>query len=152
MAKAVAFAPPGGRSCQERAAYEAARHYDMALQSLDIEVAAATSCTDALVILETWMRADQLGEGKAVLLGAHAYHGALSRYLGLAAGGLGRHGEAVELHESALGQHQSMRAPGWEARSRYDLAGALLARGESGDRSMRASCSTRSCSGRTSWG
>ena len=106
------------------------RRYTLAMLA---EVAAATSCTDALVDLDTWMRADSFGEGRAVLLGAHAYHGALARYLGLAAGGLGRRSEAVTHHETALAEHQQMRARGWEARSRYDLAGALVARGEPGD-------------------
>ena len=37
-----------------------------------------------------------------------------------------------------------MRARGWEARSKYDLAGALLARGEPGD-AERASALLNEC-------
>ncbi len=97
------------------------------------EVAAATSSHDSLVRLDEWMRSDTESRGRAVTIAANAYHGAFVRYCGLVAGALGRHSEAVADHEAALAEHQQMRAPGWEARSRYDLALALLGRNESGD-------------------
>ena len=98
-----------------------------------VEVAAATASLDLLAPLDEWLRTDDLGAGRSVILGAVAYHGAFDRYVGLAASSLGRHAEAIERHEMALTQHEQMRARGWAARSRYDLAGALLARGEDGD-------------------
>ncbi len=106
------------------------RNYTLAMF---IEVAAGTASTESLEQLETWFRVHEFGIGHGVVLGGHAYHGAYVRYLGLAAGGLGRYAEAIAHHETALAEHQQMRAPGWEARSRYDLALALLARGEVGD-------------------
>jgi Tfp pilus assembly protein FimV len=36
----------------------------------------------------------------------------------------------VEHHEAALDLHERMRAIGWAARSRYDLARALIDRGD----------------------
>ncbi len=101
--------------------------------SMLAEVAAATSSHDSLVRLNEWMQSDRESRDYATTLAANAYHGAFVRYCGLVAGALGRHSEAVEDHEAALAQHQQMRAPGWEARSRYDLALALLGRGETGD-------------------
>jgi class 3 adenylate cyclase len=44
-----------------------------------------------------------------------------------------RHDEAIDRHEAALAQHEQMRARGWAARSRYDLACAHLARAAEGD-------------------
>ncbi len=98
-----------------------------------IEVAAGTGSVASLAQLETWFLDTDLGIGSGVILGGQAYHGASVRYLGLAAGGLGRHAEAISHHETALAEHQQFRAPAWEARSRYDLALALLARGDTGD-------------------
>ena len=46
---------------------------------------------------------------------------------------LGRLDDAVALHESALEVHERMGANGWVARSRYDLARALLARHSTSD-------------------
>ena len=63
----------------------------------------------------------------ASILGT-AYHGAVDRYLGLLATTLERHDDAVAHHEAALAIHERMRARPWVARSRYDLAGALVAR------------------------
>ncbi len=71
--------------------------------------------------------------GECIAMGANAWFGALSRYLGLLARMLGRADEAVGHQEDALAVHRRMRAPGWEARSRYDLARALLCRRRAGD-------------------
>jgi len=106
------------------------RRYTLAML---VEVAAATGQRDLLVTLETWGLHEALAGGRAVILGGQAYHGSAARYLGLAAGALGRHGEAVAHHERAIAEHEAMRAPGWTARSQYDLALELLARGEPGD-------------------
>ena len=72
--------------------------------------------------------------GCASILGASAYHGAVDRYLGLLATTLGRYDDAIAHHEAALAIHERMRAAPWVARTRYDLAGALVARGAEFDR------------------
>ena len=72
--------------------------------------------------------------GTAPLIGGLAYHGAVDRYLGLLELTLGRHDAAVVDLENALAIHEDMRARPWSARTRYDLARVLLARGASGDR------------------
>lgn len=108
----------------------ALRRYTVAMLA---EVAAATSNRAALTSLDEWMRDEGFDDGRGVILGGMAYHGSSARYLGLVAGGLGRHGEAVTWHESALAEHETMRAPGWASRSRYELALALLARGGQDD-------------------
>jgi class 3 adenylate cyclase/tetratricopeptide (TPR) repeat protein len=106
------------------------RRYTVAMLA---EVAAATGDAASLSYLDDWLQADDLGEGRGVLLAGLAYHGAFDRYLGLVACALGRHDEAIGKHETALAQHEQMRARGWAARSRYDLARAHLARGAEGD-------------------
>jgi class 3 adenylate cyclase/tetratricopeptide (TPR) repeat protein len=110
------------------------------------EVAAAAGLTGPLKRLDEWLRgeAKTQGDGCAAVLSLVAYHGSFARYLGLAASGLGRHDEAVEYQEQALGEHQRMRAPGWAARSRYDLARALHSRGGPGDAARAASLLTES--------
>ena len=82
--------------------------------------------------LYSWLQ-HELSLGDCIILGANAYCGALRRYVGLLALTLGRPDEAVEHHEAALEVHERMRARGWAARSRYDLARALLARAAEGD-------------------
>jgi class 3 adenylate cyclase len=72
-------------------------------------------------------------DGGNVLLGNAAYHGCVDRYIGIVALALDRAAEAVARHESAVAAHEAMRSPPWAARSRYDLARALIGRGESGD-------------------
>ena len=72
--------------------------------------------------------------GTASLIGGTAYHGAVDRYLGLLATVLGRHDDAVAHHENALAIHERMRAGAWIARTQFDLAGALVARGGQFDR------------------
>ena len=72
--------------------------------------------------------------GCASILGASAYHGAVDRYLGLLATTLDRHDDALAHHEAALAMHERMRAAPWVARTRFDLAGALVARGAEFDR------------------
>jgi class 3 adenylate cyclase/tetratricopeptide (TPR) repeat protein len=72
--------------------------------------------------------------GLASILGASAYHGAVDRYLGLLATTLDHHEAALAHHEAALAMHERMQAVPWVARTRYDLAGALVARGAEFDR------------------
>jgi class 3 adenylate cyclase len=72
--------------------------------------------------------------GSGVMIGATAYHGATDRYLGLLATALGRYDTAVGHHEAALGVHERMHAAPWVARSQFDLACALIARGADLDR------------------
>ena len=72
--------------------------------------------------------------GTASIIGISAYHGAVDRYLGLLQTTLGRHDDAIAHHETALAMHQHMRAVPWVARTQYDLAEALVARGNEFDR------------------
>jgi eukaryotic-like serine/threonine-protein kinase len=71
--------------------------------------------------------------GLAVLVGPIAYHGVTDRFLGMLSMVLERPGVAVEHLERALVVHESFGARPWAARTRYDLARALLARGNDGD-------------------
>lgn len=71
---------------------------------------------------------------RAVLLGPSAYYGSTERYLGLAAGVMREHGRAVAHLEAAEAAHVRFRSPPWVARTRYDLARALVARDGEGDR------------------
>ena len=52
----------------------------------------------------------------------------MARYLGLLAETLGRRDDAVRHHEDALKTNTRAQAPPWIARSRHELARALLAR------------------------
>jgi class 3 adenylate cyclase len=84
--------------------------------------------------------ADELAEllrersGTCTVLGNSAFQGAVDRSLGLLATTVGRHDEAVARHEAALALHDRMRARPWSARSKSDLASALLARDGTGHR------------------
>jgi class 3 adenylate cyclase len=68
-----------------------------------------------------------------VLLGSAAYHGSTWRYTGLLDTLLGRTDDAVTALETAVERHETMHARPWAARTRYDLARALLARNADGD-------------------
>jgi class 3 adenylate cyclase len=72
--------------------------------------------------------------GAAVILAAAAFHGAVDRILGLLDTTMGAHDDAIAHHEAAIRFHERLGANPWLARSRYDLAGALLARDAPGDR------------------
>jgi hypothetical protein len=102
------------------------------LLALLAEAAAVLGDTDAAASLYTWLQ-DEAPHGECVNVGAHVYHGALRRYLGLLALTLNLAEEAVSHHEAALEVHERMRARGWAARSRYDLTRALIARSAEGD-------------------
>lgn len=84
-------------------------------------------------------RAEQLSillrpwSGTAAVVTGLAYHGAIDRFLGLLELCQGRANEAVICLEQALVMHDEMGARPWSARTRYDLARALLARGDPGD-------------------
>ena len=96
------------------------------------EAAEILDHTDAAAQLAGWLEVEPR-RGAGVIVGPHAYFGAVRRYLGLVALTLRRASDAVSHHEAALEVHERMRARGWAARSRYDLARALVARGEFGD-------------------
>jgi tetratricopeptide (TPR) repeat protein len=96
------------------------------------EATAALEDTTAAAQLAPWLH-EETRHGTCVNMGAHAYLGALGRYEGLVALTMGRPDDAVGHHERALDVHEKMRARGWAARSRYDLARALLARRAVGD-------------------
>jgi tetratricopeptide (TPR) repeat protein len=87
---------------------------------------------DAAEQLLHWMT-DELRNGECVIVGPNAFFGSVRRYLGLVALTLGRTGDAVMFLEEALAIHERMRARGWVARTQYDLARALVARGRPGD-------------------
>jgi class 3 adenylate cyclase len=72
-------------------------------------------------------------EGNGIVLGVSAYHGVADRHLGLLALTLGRADDAVRHLEAATAIHDRIGARPWAARSRYDLARALVARGGPGD-------------------
>jgi class 3 adenylate cyclase len=114
---------------------DAVRRYTIGMM---IEVAAAAEDTDALLGLEPWVALEDSGSREAVLLGPVAYYGSWSRYVGLLDRALGRDDEAVAHLESAILCHETMRAPGWIARTRYDLAGTLLRRDAANDRERAA--------------
>jgi hypothetical protein len=107
------------------------------LLSMLSEAAALLGDTRSAARLYEWL-VGELRHGDCVIIGPNAFFGAVRRYLGLLALALGRAGDAVAHHEAALEVHERMRARGWAARSRYDLARALLARGEDGDAARAA--------------
>jgi predicted ATPase/DNA-binding SARP family transcriptional activator len=73
-------------------------------------------------------------EGLCILGGRGVYfRGAVARYLGLLAGTLGRAEDAVRHLEDALETNTRAQAPPWIARSLFELARALLARGRPED-------------------
>ncbi len=67
------------------------------------------------------------------MIGYSAYHGAVAHYLGRLARVLERHADALRHLEAAVDAHERMQARPWAARSRYELASALVVRGEPGD-------------------
>ena len=73
-------------------------------------------------------------DGLCILGGRGVYfRGAVARYLGLLAETLGRRDDAVRHHEDALKTNTRAQAPPWIARSRHELARALLARCDADD-------------------
>jgi DNA-binding SARP family transcriptional activator/tetratricopeptide (TPR) repeat protein len=73
-------------------------------------------------------------EGLCILGGRGVYfRGAVARYLGLLAATLGRTDDAVRHLEDALQTNTRAQAPPWIARSLFELARALLARGRPDD-------------------
>jgi tetratricopeptide (TPR) repeat protein len=73
-------------------------------------------------------------EGLCLLGGRGVYfRGAVARYLGLLAATLGRADDAVRHLEDALQTNIRAQAPPWIARSQFELARALLARGRPQD-------------------
>ena len=102
------------------------------------EAASSLHATASARCLLPWARAE-LQYGHCVVLGSNGWFGALQRYLGLLALTLGDAAAAVDDHRVALQLHQQMRAPGWAARSHYDLARALHHRGRPGDGALAAS-------------
>ncbi len=101
------------------------------------EAASAVHDVSSAQLLLPWARAE-LRYGVCVIAGPNGYFGALDRYLGLLELTVGDPAAAVEHHEAALRLHERMRAVGWAARSHYDLACALHARGLRGDDELAA--------------
>ncbi len=96
------------------------------------EAAEILGHVDAAERLLPWLT-DELDSGECVIIGPNSFYGSIRRYLGLLTLTLGRADDAVHHHGEALAIHERMRANGWAARSRYDLARALLARDDLGD-------------------
>lgn len=105
------------------------RRYTLALLA---EAAAILDHSTGATTIRPWLQTE-LRHGECVVVGPNAYHGAVRRYTGLLALTLGNADHAVEDHTAALELHERMRTPGWAARSRYDLAQALRARGTRSD-------------------
>lgn len=77
--------------------------------------------------------------GRAALLGASAYHGAIDRYIGLLEMTARRYDDAIDNLNAAIATHEGMEARPWTARTQYDLARAFLGRGEDDDRERAVS-------------
>ena len=86
----------------------------------------------AAALLYPWLQGE-IPHGRCIIVGPNAFFGAVERCLGLLACTSGLDDAAVRHHEAALEAHEHLRAPGWVARSRYDLARALLRRGHPDD-------------------
>jgi len=86
----------------------------------------------AAALLYPWLQ-DELPHGRCIIVGPNAFFGAVERCLGLLACTSRLDDDAVNHHEAALEAHDRLRGPGWVARSRYDLARALLRRGHPDD-------------------
>ncbi len=80
----------------------------------------------------------ELQTSACVIVGPNAFFGAVERYLGLLALVLDRPDDAVRHHEVGLDVHERLRAHGWAARSRFDLARTLTRRDRSGDSARAA--------------
>jgi class 3 adenylate cyclase len=73
-------------------------------------------------------------EGLGVLLLAQgSFWGATDRFLGVLAGALGHHDQALAHLDAANDMHERMLARPWVARTQYDRACVLAARGAPGD-------------------
>ena len=107
--------------------FDVARPYAL---SATAEACALTGATNHARVL-----APMLAEfpGRGVSLGATVYHGVTDRYLGLLMLVLDRFDEAVDHLETAIDILDGFLARPWAARTRSELARALLARGGGGD-------------------
>ncbi len=82
---------------------------------------------------------------QCVVAGAGAvYNGACSHYLAILAASLERWREAIAHFEEAMATHAAMGARPWLARTQYEFARALLARGGAGDRATAVELASRS--------
>jgi tetratricopeptide (TPR) repeat protein len=110
------------------------RRYSLVLAA---EAAEILGHGDAAARLLPWLTAE-LGSGECIIVGPNTFLGSLRRYIGLVELTLGRTDAAVHDLVAALDVHERMRAKGWAARTRYDLARALLARNGPGDHEQAA--------------
>lgn len=108
------------------------------------ESVAVMGHTLAAARIRPWLH-DEIRNGDCVLAGPNSYFGALRRYEGLAASAMGDSEQAVRDHTEALDVHERMRASGWAARSRYDLALALRARAHRGDEAAAGTLAAGAC-------
>jgi tetratricopeptide (TPR) repeat protein len=105
------------------------RRYSLAMLSEAVEM---LGHIDVARRLEPWLEAE-LPSGEGIIIGPNSYFGAVRRCLGLVASTVGDREKAVAHHEAGLDVHERLRARGWVARSQYDLARALWARGGTDD-------------------
>lgn len=75
----------------------------------------------------------------SVGVGPYSYYGAMDRYRGRLLTVLDRHDEAVAMQRRAIEFAERMYSPSWVARGQFDLAAALLTRGDSADRAEAVS-------------
>ncbi len=100
------------------------------------EVAAARKHRAASEVLLELMAGDVAA---SVSVGPYSYYGAMDRYRGRLLTVLERHDEAVEMQRRAITFAQRMFSRPWVARGQFDLAQALLARGETADQAAAVS-------------
>lgn len=75
----------------------------------------------------------------SVIVGPYAYYGAMDRYRGLLSTLLERHDDAVEMQRRAITFAERMFSRPFVARGQFDLARALLARGDAADQAEAVS-------------
>ena len=108
----------------------------LAALSVGAEAAVGTGERGAAGTLEELLA--PYADRNAVVDWAMACLGSVHRYLGLLSSTLGRHDEAVERLERAVEENARMGARPFETHARRELAEALLARDEPGDRDRAA--------------
>ena len=105
------------------------RRYSLVMLAESAEILGHVEAAEQLL---QWLTGE-LDSGECVIIGPNAFYGSVRRYMGLAALTIGQTDDAVEHLQAALTIHGRMRAKGWEARTRYDIARTLLVRGDPGD-------------------
>ncbi len=100
------------------------------------EVAATIGHRAAAEVLLDLMSDDGVASAS---VGPYSYYGAMDRYRGLLSAVLDRHDEAVAMQRRAITYAERMYSRPWIARGQFDLATALLARGDPADQAEAVS-------------